>query len=70
MPRKSRTQNLSRRPTPPEGKLPTPHGSTPWHFRMASIEGNGFNGVIRHMWRTPVESMAIPGVGLVRNAPR
>lgn len=67
---KTRTKKVSKRPSAPMGRLPTPHGSTPWHFRHGPIEGNGFNGVIRHMWRTPVESMAIPGVGLVRNAPK
>lgn len=59
------TKKISR----PLGYLPTPHGSVPWHFRQESMNGNGFNGVIRHMWREPVQSMAMPGLGLIRNAP-
>lgn len=61
MPKKVRTQK------PNLGRLPTPHGSTPWHFRHEAISGNGFNGVIRHMWREPVTHLAIPGLGVVQH---
>jgi len=63
-----RTQ-VRKKPSPALGHLPTPHGSTPWHFRHEGINGNGFNGVIRHMWREPVPMMAMPGMGLIKNAP-
>jgi len=56
----------TRQPPSQLGRLPTPHGSTPWHFRHEAINGNGFNGVIRHMWREPVAHVAIPGKGVVR----
>ena len=52
--------------SPAEGKLPTPYGSTPWHFRHESMNGNGFNGVIKHMWREPVTHVAFPGLGVVK----
>ena len=54
----------------PLGYLPTPHGSTPWHFRHEGLSGNGFNGGIRHMWREPPSLMAMPGLGLIHNAPQ
>jgi hypothetical protein len=46
-------------------KLPLPHGTVPYHFRHGGVEGNGFNGQIRHLWQPPPKTHTIPGLGNV-----
>lgn len=54
-------------PGTPGGHMPKPHGTTPWHFKHGNIEGNGFNGGIRHLFKTPTNFIPLPGKGFMQN---